>query len=40
MVTDHALVQMQIEISDLQNSDTEGHTQQRRGSLPENLKAM
>jgi hypothetical protein len=40
IVTDHVLVQMQIEISDLQNNDTEGHTQQRHGSLPENRNAM
>lgn len=40
IVTDHILVQMQMEITDLQNSDTEGHKQQRHGSLPENLNAM
>jgi hypothetical protein len=40
IVTDHVLVQMQMEITDLQNSDTEGDTQQRHGNLPENLNAM
>jgi hypothetical protein len=40
IVTDHVLVQMQMEITDLQNSDTEGNKQQRRGNLPENLNAM
>ena len=38
--TDHVLVQMEMETTDVQNSDTEGNTQKPHGNLLENLNAM
>jgi len=38
--TDHVLVEMEMEITDLQNSVTEGNTQKPDGNIPENLNAM
>jgi hypothetical protein len=40
IVTEHVLVQIKMEVNNLNNSGTEGHTQQGHENLYENLNAI